>query len=111
MFSPWWEGRGNVWRTFSLFALLLGGCRDEAERRQNFNTAWDNVRQDSDIESLKRQVADLQKQDEFQDNELTALAQSEDELSNTVSRNGKIQNDNTNLAERRWDYIQQRLPH
>jgi hypothetical protein len=103
-----------VWRTCSLALsalLLLASCRDQAQDKQNFNVMWDNVRQDSDIETLKRQVADLQKQDGFQDNELTALAQGQDELSNRVSMNGKIANDNTNLAERRWDYIQQKLPH
>jgi hypothetical protein len=99
-----------VWRTCSLAFLVLTSCRDQAQDRQNFNVMWNNARRDSDIETLKRQVADLQKQDAFQDNELVALAQSQAETSNTVVENAKIANANGKLADDRWNYIRQRLP-
>ncbi len=92
-------------RGSQLLALLLIGCSDQPARKQAFEAEWANVRQDSEIQSLKVQIADLQKQDDFQDNEMSALAESQDALQRQAANSTRIANANSNLSDERWRWV------
>jgi len=91
------------------FAVLLAACSDKSEQRERLDSTWNDVAQGSEIEALKLQVADLRKQDEFYDNEITALVQTQDALGNQVSANAKAANKNDKIDDARWEVTRARL--
>lgn len=89
--------------------LLIGGCDDRQVQSDTLNLQWNAVAQSADIDQLKRQVAGLQRQDAFEDNEIVALAKANDALQKQVNDNANIATANDKIDDARWNVMRQRL--
>lgn len=94
-----------AWRVS--LALLLCSCGRQSD--EALNAQWSDAAQNATVAQLQMQVADLQKQDDFQDNELVALVQDNGNLHKQVDANANIANANDKIHTARWDAVKGRL--